>query len=97
AIDDDRLTGHRAGYSGLASIKHTRRPVNLFVRRYAGLNFEHIHDGRALPREVLFEPRNAPMQLRQIDRFTTELYQPPTPNWSLESCHRYQLLPDGAI
>jgi hypothetical protein len=97
AVDDERLPRHRGGYSGLASIKHARRTANLFVPQYAGLNFEHIHDGRTLPREVLFEPRNATMQLRRVDRFTTELYQPPTPNWKLESCHRYQLLPDGVI
>lgn len=45
AVDDDVLPGHRAGYSGVASLKHGRRPENLFVPSYAGLNFEHIHDG----------------------------------------------------
>ena len=97
AVDDRVLPGHRAGYSGLAHLSHRRRRENLFVPAYAGLNFEHIHDGTIQSRTVLFEPRHAPMQLRLIDRYTVELYQRPTPHWKLESCLRYQLLPDGAI
>lgn len=97
AVDDEVLPGHRAGYSGLGSLKYDRQPRNLFVPDYAGLNFEHIHDGTVQPREVLFEPRNAPMQLRVIDGHTAELHQPPTPHWGLESCTRYQLLEDGVI
>ena len=45
AVDDDVLPGHRAGYSGIASLKHAHRRDNLFVPSYAGLNFEHIHHG----------------------------------------------------
>jgi hypothetical protein len=97
AVDDDLLPGHRAGYSGVASLKHTDRRENLFVPFYAGLNFEHIHDGTTQDRKILFEPRNAPMELRLVDRHTAELYQKPTPKYRLESCHRYQLLEDGTI
>ena len=97
AVDDGVLPGHRAGYSGLAALRHTRRRENLFVPAFAGLNFEHIHDGTTQPREILFEPRNAPMELRRVDDHTAELYQRPTPHWGLESCLRYELLPDGAI
>jgi hypothetical protein len=97
AVDDDVLPGHRAGYSGVASLKHTKRQENLFVPLYAGLNFEHIHDGTVRERNVLFEPRNWPMELRAIDEHTAELYQGPTPNYRLESCLRYRMLEDGTI
>ena len=97
AVDDGVLNGHRAGYSGVASLTHRKRPENLFVASYAGLNFEHIHDGTVRDPKILFEPRNAPMKLRVIDGHTAELYQPPTPTWQLESCLRYHMLDDGTI
>jgi hypothetical protein len=97
AVDDGVLPGHRAGYSGLASLKHKRRRENLFVPSYAGLNFEHIHDGTMQDRKILFEPRNFPMELRVIDDQTVELYQKPTPHYKLESCLRYRMLEDGTI
>ncbi len=97
AADDDVLAGHRAGYSGLASLTHTEHEENLFVPSYAGLNFEHIHDGTVQERDVLFEPRQAPMEIRRIDPHTVELYQEPTPYWRLESWLRYELLSDGVI
>lgn len=97
AVDDEVLPGHRAGYNGLGSLKHERQPRNLFVPAVAGLNFEHIHDGTVQPREILYEPRHAPMQLRVIDDHTAELYQPPTPHWGLESCTRFRLLNGGVI
>lgn len=97
AVDDEILHDHKAGYSGVAFLGFTGQTENLFVERYAGLNFEHIHDGTTRERPILFEPRNAPMELRLIDEFCVELYQPATPNWGLESCHRYSLLEDGTI
>lgn len=97
AVNDPVLPGHRAGYHGIALLRHTKQPRNLFVPAYAGLNFEHIHDGTAQSREVLFEPRHAPMELRLVNDHTAELYQPPTPHWGLESCMRYELLNDGVI
>jgi hypothetical protein len=97
AVDDAVLPGHRAGYSGLASLKGAGRAANLFVPSYAGLNFEHIHDGTVQVPRVLYEPRHAPMQLRVIDEHTAELYQGPTPHFGLESCLRYRLLDDGAV
>ncbi|MCA9025248.1 MAG: hypothetical protein KDA86_08560 [Planctomycetaceae bacterium] len=95
AVDNEVLPDHRAGYSGVASLTHAEQPQNLFVPTYAGLNFEHIHDGTNEPRDILFEPRRAPMELRVINDRTVELYQPPTPHWKLESALRYELLDDG--
>jgi hypothetical protein len=97
AVDDEVLPGHRAGYSGVASLTYRARNRNLFVPLYAGLNFEHIHDGTVQPRDILFEPRRAPMKIRQVDEYAVELHQPPTPNWRLESWLHYELLEDGAI
>ena len=98
AVDDHILPLHRAGYSGVAKLTHKKRNENLFVPGYAGLNFEHILDG-TIPadRNIQFEPRNHPMQLRVIDKNTVELYQSPTFHHALESCQRYELLPDGTI
>ena len=97
AVNVPALRGHRAGYNGVASLSHKRRAANLFVPPYVGLNFEHIHDGTLAVKQEIFEPRRSPMQLRVIDRHTVEVYQSPTPNWKLESCGRYQILPDGTI
>lgn len=97
AVDDAVLPGHKAGYHGVGSLRHERQPRNLFVPSVSGLNFEHIHDGTVQPRNLLFEPRNAPMELRKINEFIAELYQPPTPHWGLESCMRYELLDSGVI
>jgi hypothetical protein len=97
AVDDAVLPKHRAGYSGVASLLGAGLKSNYFVPGVAGLNFEHIHDGTTQDKKVLYEPRNAPMQLRVIDEHTVELYQAATPHYALESCLRYQLLEDGAI
>src|SRR5438093_12305591 len=97
AVDDAVLPGHRAGYHGIASLRHERQRRNLFVPAYAGLNFEHIHDGTTQAQDVLFEPRRAPIELRVINEHTAELHQPPTPYWGLESCLRYELLENGAL
>ena len=96
-VDNAAVGAHRAGYNGIASLTHKARPENVFVPDYAGLNFELIYDGSVEPREVLFEPRRAPMELRVINKHTVELYQEPTPNWKLESCTRFRVEKDGII
>ena len=97
AVKDQVLPDHREGYSGVASLTRRGQDRNLFVPLYAGLNYEHIHDGTIQARDVLYEPRRAPMEIRQADEHTAELHQPPTPHWQLESWLRYRLLEDGAI
>ena len=96
-VDDAILPKHRAGYSGIASLKHAERRENLFVPLFSGLNYEHIHDGTFQSWDVFFEPRRAAMELRVVDSATAELYQKSTPTCGLESCHRYHLLEDGTI
>lgn len=97
AVNDDTLSGHRAGYSGIASLTHKTQSHNCFVPAYAGLNYEHIHDGTTQDRDILFEPRRAPMELRVVNEHTVDLYQAPTPTWKLESVLRYEMLDDGTI
>jgi len=93
----DEAPNHRAGYNGVAVLKHERQPRTPFVPEVSGLNFEHIHDGTKVGLVEKFEPRMFPMQLRKISEFTYELHQPPTKNCKLESCGRYTLLADGTI
>jgi hypothetical protein len=96
ATIDPPLRRRSAGkLSGVASLKHTDQPENLY--NLVGLNFEHIHDGTLAVTRDKFEPRTTPMELRRVDEHTVELYQAPTPYWKLESCGRYHLLADGTI
>ena len=88
---------HKAGYNGLASLTHKKHPQNIFVPSYSGLNFELIYDGTNQPREVFFEPRRFPMELKQVGKYAAELHQAATANWQLESATRYELERDGTV
>ena len=91
AVDVPELPGHRAGYNGIASLKHVDHDTNLFVPPYAGLNFEHIHDGTKAMLKEKFEPRKFPMQLRIIDEFTVEVYEYTDP-WYYGTSHSMALV-----
>jgi len=95
AFGDD----HRAGYNGIALLRHRSEPRPLFPLHIAGLNLEHIFDGtgRQEAREEFFEPRNAPMHLRQLSPLSAELHQPPTPYHKLESRTTFTLTPPHYI
>lgn len=80
---------HAEGYNGILSIRHDGGP-SLFVPRFAGLNLEHVNTGVSFAeKELQFEPRKHPMQLRRIGEKTFELYQAPLPNTGLESSTRF--------
>jgi hypothetical protein len=97
SVAADELKTHRAGYSGLGYLGRVDEGRNLFVPTYAGLNYEHIHDGDTRNLIEKFEPRRFPLELRVVDQYTVELYQAPTGNFHLESCGRYAMLADGTI
>jgi hypothetical protein len=80
---------HAAGYNGIVSIHYDGGP-SPFVPRFAGLNLEHVNNGIATAdRDLQFEPRKQPMEVRRLDARTYELYQAPLPNTGLESSTRF--------
>ena len=92
-IGDNEPHGeHRAGYNGVHSLRSAHRAENLFVPAYAGLNLEHLLDGRDMPDpELYFEPRQHPMELEQIDEQTVQLHQMPTPVMRAQSLTTFTL------
>ncbi|MDP1592020.1 MAG: hypothetical protein Q8M07_29940, partial [Prosthecobacter sp.] len=93
-IGDNSAHGeHRAGYNGVWSLRHSAGTRSVFVPAIAGLNLEHIVTGEHLEdAKTFFEPRNAPMTLRQISEDEAELHQPPTPTFHVESWTRFRLV-----
>ena len=80
---------HAAGYNGVLSLSHDGGP-SPFVPRFAGLNLEHVNNGISIAdRDLQFEPRKHPMEIRRLDEKTYELYQAPLPNTGLESSTRF--------
>ena len=84
---------HRAGYNGIWSLRHKKSTRSIFVPGIAGLNLEHVFNGETEfgERSVFFEPRTAPMTFRKVNATTAELYQPPTPNFHMESWTTFTL------
>ncbi len=99
--DNDAKGEHRAGYNGIWSLTHKSDAVNAFVPIVAGMNFEHIFDGKTgdLPgkSEIFFEPRNAKMTFKKVSDTVAELRQEATPTFKLESTTRFTLREPDAI
>ena len=98
--DNSALGDHRARYNGIYSLTTSQLKESPFVPDYAGLNLEHYFDLRPdinKDNNIFFEPRIAPMSLKQIDERTTELFQPETPYWGVESTTRFTVAPEGHI
>ncbi|MBI3735811.1 hypothetical protein HY256_04780 [Candidatus Sumerlaeota bacterium] len=81
---------HRTGYNGIVELHYADGP-SPFVYSYAGLNLEHVLNGKAYEdKKLQFEPRNQPMELRKINDHTYELYQAALPETGVESCTRFE-------
>lgn len=86
--DNSAFDQHRAGYNGIASLKH-REEGSPFVPLYAGFNLEYIFGGDSLVQ--LFEPRRHPMQLFRKSNNEVVLYQAPTPISGVESSTTFKV------
>ena len=88
---------HNAGYSGVADLRWPGPgSSNVFVPFYAGLNFEHIFSGDAASYGWhIFEPRRAPMRLKQTGPHRIELLQDRTEHWPLRSRMVYEVKGDA--
>jgi hypothetical protein len=86
---------HRAGYNGIASMRHREEDSTLFVPYYAGFNLEHIFGGDTLAQ--LFEPRRHPMSLFKKSESEVVLYQEPTPLSDVESVTEFSIVPPHYI
>ncbi len=89
--DNGEHDEHRAGYNGVFSLTSRHEDASLFVPAYSGLNLEHVFDGAAFDRDLIFEPRIAPMTFERVDAATARLHQPPTPHFRLESTTTFAL------
>lgn len=98
--DNAALGEHRNRYNGIYALTTPTLKESPFVPLYAGLNLEHYFDLRPdinKDSHTFFEPRNEPMHFRQIDASTSELHQPVTPCWAVESTTRFTVAPAGHI
>ena len=90
--DNSEYPGHDAGANGIQRLRSVHDDSDLFVPYRSGCNFQHIFDGDNYDDAWTFEPRNAPMEFKYLAENECELYQPPTPNWGLESWTNYTIL-----
>lgn len=98
--DNAALGEHRNRYNGIYELTTPTLNETPFVPFYAGLNLEHYFDLRPdinKDSHTFFEPRNEPMTFRQENEYTTELHQPVTPYWGVESTTRFTVTPEGFI
>ena len=86
---------HRAGYNGIAELKHIMQDSTLFVPYYAGFNLEHIFGGDRLDQK--FEPRKNPMIIEKISDTTARLHQEKLPLSHVESTTTFTVVPPHYI
>jgi hypothetical protein len=88
---------HKRGYSGVAELYDlSKSQQNLFVPKYAGLNFEHIFSGDSSSyRWNMYETRIASMEVVRHSDTKTELRQSRTQNWPLKSSIIYEVKNNG--
>ncbi|MCD6361339.1 MAG: hypothetical protein J7M38_10805 [Armatimonadetes bacterium] len=92
--DNEPCDGQRAGYNGVHSLTSVHCPDNLFVDGIAGLNLEHLLDGRDMPEsEKFFEPRHQPMELEALDARTVQLHLAATPTLRTQVLTTFRLMP----
>ncbi len=91
--DNEAHDGQRAGYNGVQSLVSAHRPgENLFVPGIAGINLEHLLDGRDMPEpESYFEPRRHPMELEKVHEQSVILHQSATPTLRVQSMTTFTL------
>ncbi len=84
--DNEGYEGQRAGYNGVHSLTSVHCSDNLFVPGVAGINLEHLLDGRDLPdRGDYFEPRRQPMEVERLSDQSAMLHQDATPTLGVQS------------
>ncbi len=91
--DNEAHRGQRAGYNGVQSLVSTHCPdENLFVPGIAGINLEHLLDGRDMPdRDDYFEPRRRPMEVEKVDKQSVMLHQSATPTLGVQSLATFSI------
>lgn len=90
--DNEAGEGQRAGYNGVQSLTSVHRADSLFVPGIAGVNLEHLLDGRDMADpESFFEPRRVPMELERVGEQAAILHQAPTPTLQVQSMTTFTL------